>query len=268
MSGSRLHLVGGVPLASAEDVFATTSRVLGAALPRIPDGEVGRPWMTWFAPIVEENPLLEKTAEEIRRDLARLPQAGRRPAASPLPPRLTNRVADVVRTRALLQAAAEEKIERIARQLQFPDALVTLSYSFSGSGLVFEVVPLRKNRADPSRDLQREIERKIEALTAEVKPVADAFNRDFAVTSAELNAVREEIDASGFAVPQASAALLSATLQHVVVRENADAYRDYRAAVFEPGLSPEQRRLLFGSAVRDLNLSLPSGELQPIARRR
>ncbi|HEX4193867.1 MAG TPA: hypothetical protein VHY80_12245 [Stellaceae bacterium] len=73
MPGFQLHLVGGVPLASAEEVFATTSRILGAALPRIPDGEVGRPWMTWFAPIVEENPLLEKTAEEFRPHPGGLP---------------------------------------------------------------------------------------------------------------------------------------------------------------------------------------------------
>ena len=66
MPGFQLHLVGGVPLTGAEDVFATTSRLLGAHLPRIPDGEVGRPWMTWFAPIVEENPFLEKTDEEFR----------------------------------------------------------------------------------------------------------------------------------------------------------------------------------------------------------
>ncbi len=66
MPGSQLHLVGGVPMTSAEEVFATTSRVLGAHLPRIPDGEVGRPWMAWFAPIITENPLLAKTAEEFR----------------------------------------------------------------------------------------------------------------------------------------------------------------------------------------------------------
>jgi hypothetical protein len=62
----QVHLVGGVPLQSAEDVFRTTSRILGAALPRIPDGEVGRGWMAWFAPIITENPLLEKTDEEFR----------------------------------------------------------------------------------------------------------------------------------------------------------------------------------------------------------
>ena len=66
MPGAQLHLVGGVPLASAEEVFVTTSRLLGAHLPRIPDGEVGRPWMAWFAPIITDNPALEKTDEEFR----------------------------------------------------------------------------------------------------------------------------------------------------------------------------------------------------------
>lgn len=61
-----VHLVGGVPLSSARDVFEVTSRILGAALPRIPDGEVGRPWMGWFSPVITENPFLEKTDEEFR----------------------------------------------------------------------------------------------------------------------------------------------------------------------------------------------------------
>jgi hypothetical protein len=66
MPGAQLHLVGGVPLTSAEEVFTTVSRVLGPHLPRIPDGEVGRPWMAWFAPVITENPSLEKTDEEFR----------------------------------------------------------------------------------------------------------------------------------------------------------------------------------------------------------
>lgn len=66
MPGFAVHLVGGVPLANAEEVFATTSRLMGAHLPRIPDGEVGRKWMAWFAPIITDNPLLQRTDEEFR----------------------------------------------------------------------------------------------------------------------------------------------------------------------------------------------------------
>lgn len=38
----QVHLVGSVPLATAEDVFVATSSILGDRLPRIPDGETGQ----------------------------------------------------------------------------------------------------------------------------------------------------------------------------------------------------------------------------------
>ena len=37
-------------------------------------------------------------------------------------------------------------------------------------------------------------------------------------------------------------------------------YRDYQTAVFQPGLSPEQRRLLFDGALQKLALPLPDGQ--------
>ncbi|MFT3829938.1 MAG: hypothetical protein QM691_09570 [Opitutaceae bacterium] len=43
-------------------------------------------------------------------------------------------------------------------------------------------------------------------------------------------------------------------------QELRELYLDYRRALFEPGLSPAQRRLLFAAAVRALALPLPSGE--------
>jgi len=36
-----VHLVGSIPLASAEEVFRTGSSILGERLRRIPDGETG-----------------------------------------------------------------------------------------------------------------------------------------------------------------------------------------------------------------------------------
>ena len=49
-------------------------------------------------------------------------------------------------------------------------------------------------------------------------------------------------------------------------RETQDVYREYRLALFQPGLSPEQRRLLFDRVVEKLELPLPRGELQPVMR--
>jgi hypothetical protein len=39
-----------------------------------------------------------------------------------------------------------------------------------------------------------------------------------------------------------------------------DKYRDYQAAALQPGLSPEQRRLLFAAAIEKLALPLPPAE--------
>jgi hypothetical protein len=49
-------------------------------------------------------------------------------------------------------------------------------------------------------------------------------------------------------------------------RENENAFSEYRTAVFEPGLSPGQRRLLFDRVVERLDLPLPRGDLQPTLR--
>jgi hypothetical protein len=48
-----------------------------------------------------------------------------------------------------------------------------------------------------------------------------------------------------------------------IQKEARPLYTDYNVAVFQPGLSPEQRRLLFAAALQKLGLPLPGGELQP-----
>jgi hypothetical protein len=58
-----VHLVGSVPLASAEDVFRTTSAILEDRLRRIPDGETGirTNWIGWQADVLARQPELEMT---------------------------------------------------------------------------------------------------------------------------------------------------------------------------------------------------------------
>ncbi|HWA24818.1 MAG TPA: hypothetical protein VG734_04015 [Lacunisphaera sp.] len=56
--------------------------------------------------------------------------------------------------------------------------------------------------------------------------------------------------------PQQNLGELAATLvQTVAMRENERLYRDYRAAVLEPGLSPEQRRLLLRESLAEIELT-------------
>jgi hypothetical protein len=63
-----VHLVGSVPLANAEEVFATVSAALGPRLKRIPDGETGArsDWITWLEPLFSQNPALEPSDEVFR----------------------------------------------------------------------------------------------------------------------------------------------------------------------------------------------------------
>ena len=59
------HLVGSVPLASAEDVFRTVTGALGDCLSRVPDGETGerRRWIWWQREMLERHPDMEVDRE-------------------------------------------------------------------------------------------------------------------------------------------------------------------------------------------------------------
>src|SRR5687768_14157550 len=55
------HLVGSVPLGSAEDVFRTLSAELGDRLRRLPDGETGprADWIVWQYPVLSSREQFE-----------------------------------------------------------------------------------------------------------------------------------------------------------------------------------------------------------------
>jgi hypothetical protein len=56
-----VHLVGSVPLASAETVFQTMAAAIGDRLRRIPDGETGprSDWIVWQLPVFTSQTRLE-----------------------------------------------------------------------------------------------------------------------------------------------------------------------------------------------------------------
>src|SRR5262249_4940238 len=68
MTEHDIHLVGSVPLDTPRAVFETLAGALGAAAPRLPDGETGprKGWIGSFDPIFRDNPDLVQTAEEFR----------------------------------------------------------------------------------------------------------------------------------------------------------------------------------------------------------
>jgi ubiquinone/menaquinone biosynthesis C-methylase UbiE len=56
-----VHLVGSVPLGSADEVFRTLSRELGDRIRRLPDGETGprADWIVWQYPVLSSRPQFE-----------------------------------------------------------------------------------------------------------------------------------------------------------------------------------------------------------------
>lgn len=205
---------------------------------------------------------LDTLAEELRRGLAAQAVAVQPVERSPLPASLTTRLNMLLRERENLQRETTNQIEAlIARVRELP---VQVSYSFEADGLRYVVVP-RRARQDAAAAAQ--IAALTDQLRKDLATIADNFGRQVAQQINEGDAIyREAADVVGTKAQDVVDKALVAARRAAAQRENADAYRDYRTAVFTPGLSPEQRRLLFGSAVEKLELPLPRGELQPTRR--
>jgi hypothetical protein len=139
-----------------------------------------------------------------------------------------------------------------------------VSYRFEEDTLRFVVIPARgRGRGAPSQsDLAQ-----TEAVRAEIAAVAEDYGRRCAEIANEREAIRQDAAAAlGTNNPEALTVAMNTANRIAVQQDNEDAYHDYRVAVFEPGLSPEQRRLLFDAALEHLNLPLPRAELQPMRR--
>lgn len=206
---------------------------------------------------------LETLAEDIRHGLAQLPPAPRPGDRSPLPPVLTARVSALVQSRLTLQKETTARIEALRRRAQRPDVAVGLSYQFDATGLKFTVFPSRQSRGRALPGAAQQVE----AIEAEMSTIAADYGRRFADQLNETDDIRRAIgENTGKTTPAAIDAVLTATVRYALLQSSEDANHEYRIAVFEPGLSPEQRRLLMGSAIERLELPLGRGELQPSVR--
>lgn len=199
---------------------------------------------------------LEEMAEQIRRELAVLET--RESALTQLPRELAARVVAWQHDWRTMQEAIASKLAEINR-----------SYGFEAVNFIREpdnvssTITLRA-KIRPSA-MSEEIKYRIQATVA-------AFNRESAQRTVtlkrEAESLRAEIAAHAATHPQTlGGRSTDEWWKHAIeaLQEEDDPapYREYRTAVFEPGLSPEQRRLLFAAAVRELRLPLPGGEFQP-----
>ena len=80
-----VHLVGSVPLGSAEEVFRRAAEVLGDRLRRIPDGETGprSDWIGWQYPVFSSQPQFQPAKAGAASSYRALPQLRLRSGVSP-----------------------------------------------------------------------------------------------------------------------------------------------------------------------------------------
>jgi hypothetical protein len=203
---------------------------------------------------------LERIADEIRVGLGAQTVATKPSERSPLPAAISARLAILVRARVTAQAEATHKVEAVMARGRGVPARVT--YTFEESGLKFIVLPFPGRAGMPA-----EGKKAVEQMTADITAIAADYGARLAEFVNDRDAIRKE--AATALVTEDPATIERALLAAVRLNqaeENADAYREYRLAAFEPGLSLPQRYLLFDAAIQRLELPLPRGELQPTRR--
>lgn len=200
---------------------------------------------------------LEALAEEIRFDLGSLATALPEPPRSSLPLVVTEKLNAHASQRVALQNEATAKVEAVVERTQRDQVPVRINYRFDDTGLKFVLVPMRGAAGSPQ----------IDSVRIAMAAIAEEFGRAFAELVNRGLDLRQEIsDLLGTREQRVVDAAAAVALRLAAQRADADAYRLYRTAVFEPGLSAEQRRLLFDVAIEALHLPLPRGEMQPMRR--
>jgi len=189
------------------------------------------------------------------------------------------------RTRALKQlavsqapriAALEERGEAIRRALaDVPDMPGPLPPPPMPGQLVDRISLYRSHKAELLEVLHAELVQTLPVDRSRESSVpiheqVTAFNREHAAQFAQLTKERDGIrEALAQVVRSGNAAQDRKSINDLLEEfENArqaqevwEEYRDYQVAVLLPGLSPEQRRLLYDAAVEKLALPLPTGEV-------
>jgi hypothetical protein len=182
---------------------------------------------------------------------------------TPLPPVLQSRLNALLQDIGYAQRRAVERIEAILAETR--DLPMQASYRFEAEGLRFVVIPSRAARgggAIPPATLE-----KIVAARERISQAGSEYDQRLATLLSERDAIRAEAakiigTREGAKLDQA----IGTAVRVANARETEAVYVEYRQALFEPGLSPEQRRLLFDGAIERLELPLPRGELQPVVR--
>lgn len=171
---------------------------------------------------------LEELAEDIRRGLARVPNMPGPPAPPPLPDEIALRISAYRGHKSDLLKVLQAALAQPAPSTRPRDKAVPVTE---------QVAVFNREHAAQFALLKEEKDGIREALAQYVSGSGAVRDRK------SINDLLEEFENSR------------------QEQEIWDRYRDYQVAVLLPGLSPDQRRLLFDAAVEKLALPLPAGEV-------
>jgi hypothetical protein len=186
---------------------------------------------------------LEQRADAIRREYAPTFALNRSPSPLELPPDLARMIADYEEGKRQFLAGLEEQQRALHEQLSKPDVGETVTRTWvPGRGWVYAALEELKK----SYPQQHAAE-----LARLTKLVGEIYPRLVAAAGPDR-----------VAPMQAGSDTFLVTFMEEYQRGHA--YFEYEIAVWEPGLSPAQRRLLFNGAMAQLELPMLRPERQPI----
>jgi hypothetical protein len=192
---------------------------------------------------------LEELAEEIRRELAYAPNPIGPPDPPPVSAALAARLTNYLATKQKVETDVLAKIGQLKQRF----SIQRISSGSTTGDLRLVLSP------------GQQTEEQMNLL----RTTLDNFNREVASRQSdlrkELAVIRREFARE--ANPREGESLEDLLYNYAIALQQRDEwllYDDYKTAVLMPGLSPEQRRLLYDAGVRHLDLPLPGWELAPI----
>jgi hypothetical protein len=217
---------------------------------------------------------LEATAENLRVALARVPPL----TLPPLPAEFVRLTSSLRDAREQLNHDIAARLSAVRREhLRYTPGCETMTWETNfapGAEIAARDLPrgplelfaqVRETPLQSARFL--ETKRRLDAAIVEFRKQNDSQIK-------AVGALRDEVFAAGQRVffpqhvggplPEEAAARLAQALQLYEREDALPKYREYLAAVQQPGLSPAQRRLLFNAALVELELPLPPGVRRPI----
>ncbi len=198
---------------------------------------------------------LEVRAEEIRKALATLPNQPTPPELPYLPPTLADRLIDYLEQRVTMR----KDTVAMVRDLQDITPIERIAFTRNEEGQNVMRIMLSPGRRD---------EEALAAVNVRMADFTTNHERLQVKRAEELASIRENLLwLNGGTEDETAQRNVDRLIEEFTEAYNErrlwEQYREYHLAVLEPGLSPEQRRLIYDASLVKLDMPLPGGLLQP-----